>query len=240
MSKFKEKAPPFIFGLVFGLLVAGGFFILKLDDYFKELNVYKNFAETFNGEEERVSDESENAETSIMTATTKESNENSNRKKKNEKVSENASKTIDSEVANDMSADSIRITENIVNDEMQIKKDELILVKTLNLIYLNATAKPSSKDSLLEKVSGIDLDNANAVKMMSVEFWQSPLNFKGYKMSKYKMVLFGLKWIEGIKIYKMDDAIFLKAENSVYQFDYTNEFKGYKQVTDAAIINKLK
>jgi hypothetical protein len=47
LSSLREKSQVFIIGLLIGLLVAGGFFVFKLDDYFKELNFYKRFAETF-------------------------------------------------------------------------------------------------------------------------------------------------------------------------------------------------
>nr|MDQ3047835.1 hypothetical protein [Bacteroidota bacterium] len=50
MNFFKEKSQGFILGLLVGLLIAGGFFILKLDDYFKELNFYKKVSETFAAE----------------------------------------------------------------------------------------------------------------------------------------------------------------------------------------------
>ena len=36
-----------------GLVLAGAFFIFKLDDYFKELNFYKNVARTFQSDSKR-------------------------------------------------------------------------------------------------------------------------------------------------------------------------------------------
>jgi len=47
MSSFKEKSYGFIIGILVGLIVAGGFFIFKLDDYFKELSFYKSVSNTF-------------------------------------------------------------------------------------------------------------------------------------------------------------------------------------------------
>ncbi len=44
MSNFRERSQLFLLGLMFGLLIGCGFFILKLDDYFKELSVYKSVA----------------------------------------------------------------------------------------------------------------------------------------------------------------------------------------------------
>ena len=50
MSSFKEKSFGFIIGILVGLIVAGGFFIFKLDDYFKELNFYKSVSNTFSSD----------------------------------------------------------------------------------------------------------------------------------------------------------------------------------------------
>ena len=47
MNSFRKKALPFALGLLLGIVIAGTFFILRLDNYFKELNFYKNFAKTF-------------------------------------------------------------------------------------------------------------------------------------------------------------------------------------------------
>src|ERR1017187_5635341 len=44
MPQFKDKLQVFIMGLMLGLLIGGGFFILKLDNYFRELNFYKRIS----------------------------------------------------------------------------------------------------------------------------------------------------------------------------------------------------
>src|ERR1700733_11969403 len=45
MAPFKDKLQVFIMGLMLGLLVGCGFFIFKLDDYFRELNFYKHLSQ---------------------------------------------------------------------------------------------------------------------------------------------------------------------------------------------------
>src|ERR1035437_1411750 len=50
MSSFKDKSQVFVIGLMAGLIVAGGFFILKLDNYFKELSFYKSISKTFSSD----------------------------------------------------------------------------------------------------------------------------------------------------------------------------------------------
>jgi len=54
MSSFKEKSYGFIIGILVGLIVAGGFFIFKLDDYFKELSFYKSVSNTFSSDTKKA------------------------------------------------------------------------------------------------------------------------------------------------------------------------------------------
>jgi hypothetical protein len=43
MASFKDKLQVFFLGLLLGLLLGGGFFLFKLDQYVKELSIYKSF-----------------------------------------------------------------------------------------------------------------------------------------------------------------------------------------------------
>ena len=47
MSDFKEKTQTFVLGMLVGLVIAGSFFIFKLDAYIEKLKLYKNITKTF-------------------------------------------------------------------------------------------------------------------------------------------------------------------------------------------------
>ena len=59
-------------------------------------------------------------------------------------------------------------------------------------------------------------------------------------MSKYKLILYGVSSPEGLKIYKLDDIVYLKSTSFVYRLDATGEFKPYERITDESILNRLK
>ena len=44
-SFFRDKLQVFFLGLLLGLVLGGGFFLLKLDQYVKELSFYKSLTE---------------------------------------------------------------------------------------------------------------------------------------------------------------------------------------------------
>jgi len=177
MSSFKEKAQLFIMGLMAGMIIAGGFFILKLDDYFKELNVYKSVAHTF-------SSDSKNKEVAVKMDDAKPLKEDKSIQKKikrivQENVSEN-DKALSHDTLNMNTAkDSLTIDAANTND-IVVKKDELLFTKTVEVANLSPVASTlNTKDSLLQKVSGVSDDRLNSKQFFNIEFWHSPLNYKG-------------------------------------------------------------
>ena len=251
MGSFKEKSQSFIIGLMTGLLVAGGFFILKLDDYFKELNFYKNIAKTF------VSD-SKNLESSVKTEDTKpvvEKKIKSNTSKVKPVLSidstdikpTNTNLVVDADTLKKyLSMDTVETKNSATiaattSEDIVVRKDELLSTKTVEIINLGIIANNrSAKDSLLQKVSGIKDDRSSIKQFVNIELWQSPLNYKGYKMSKYKIALYGLASVEGLKVYSLDDAIYLKNGAIVYKLENSSEFKPYERTTEDNLLSKLK
>ena len=186
----------FIIGVMVGLIIAGGFFILKLDDYFKELNFYKNVAKTFYLH-------SKSTESVIRTEDVKyvdeiKSNKISTKRRSNFIV--DSSNVRNSEIAAISDSDSLNhhlekdtlLLYNNVSEEIVVRKDELLSNKTLEVINLNPLVSLANySDSVLQKVSGVRDDRNNTKQYFNIELWQSPLNYRGYKMSKYKIVLYG-------------------------------------------------
>ncbi len=235
MSSFKEKSQGFIIGIMVGLIVAGGFFILKLDDYFKELNFYKSVSNTFsinNKEAEPIEVDSTKTVAAVKKGKTKQLQTDENT------ISEE-NRTVSLSDSSSVSKDSL-ILENPNSENLIVRKDELLSTKTVDVINLNPVTKLTAKDSLLQKVSGIKEDKSYYKQFLNIEFWCSPLNYKGYKMSKYKLVVYGIASAEGIKLYNLDEVIYLKSASFVYRLDSSGDFKPYERITDEAVINKLK
>lgn len=242
MSNFKEKVQIFIIGLSIGLLIAGTFFILKLDDYFKELNLYKKVSQTFSSPTEHAGTEDKKDDADLEKDKKGLSKEQKKTIVKNDysvKNKMNAEFNLNSDTLKTSKQDSISSTFSS-KDEIVVRKDELITVRTIEVNNISGANKTSGKDSLLSKVSGIKEEKNYGKQMFNVELWQSPLNYKGYKLSKYKMVLYGIQSIEDMKLFKLDDVIYLKTGSLVYRLDYVSDFKQYERITDENIINRLK
>lgn len=240
-ATLKHKLQGFFYGLMLGLLIGGGFFILKLDSYFKELNFYKQNAQKKEVKENKTDDQiqnknSKNANAKIVnvwSAAKKDSVQLALNKLKNELVADSANVTDSAFTAN---------ANKLVNknEEIIVKKDELLASKSLAMINLSAITANTSKDSLLQKVSGVRDDKNNSPASMLVEFWVSPINYKGYKMSKNKVILFGLQEQNVMKFYKTDEGIYLKTLQGVYKLELTDEFRNLDRINDEIILARLK
>ncbi len=228
-----------------GLIIAGGFFILKLDNYFKELNFYKNIVKTFTFKSANKDNETASKPEEEIESKDKKSKESTTKNKTaistdTSSIKQKTDFVLDTDtIAKFNSKDSIVMTASASQEDIVIRKDELLLTKTLELINLNAPSTNNAKDSLLQKVSGIK-DDKNVKQLINVELWKSPLNYKGYKMGKYKVILYGVVTLEGLKIYTLGNETFLKYGTTVYVLENTSEFKPYERITDENIISKLK
>lgn len=241
MINFKEKSQVFIMGMMAGLIIAGGFFILKLDDYFKELNFYKNVAKTFYLN-------SKSSESTIISSDTKnpeeiKPNRIGTKKRVSSMVDSTHTKTnfvLNADTLNNhLAKDSTSFSNN--TEDIVVRKDELLSTKTIEVINLDPLeSNVNHSDSLLQKVSGIRDDRNSAKQYFNVELWQSPLNYKGYKMSKYKIVVYGISSADAVKVYKIDEEFYLKNASLVYKLEQSNDFKPYQFVSDQSIISKLK
>jgi len=63
--------------------------------------------------------------------------------------------------------------------------------------------------------------------MLLVEFWKSPVNYKGYKLSDNKLILFGIDDINTTSIEVISNEIYLSYKNKYFLLEYTNDFKSF-------------
>jgi hypothetical protein len=108
--------------------------------------------------------------------------------------------------------------------EIVVEKDKLLFSK--QIIVKEKNNETNNKNIMLDSVLLETKSNFKHKKFnIIVEFWKSPVNFKGYKMSKNKIVLYGLNYDENLKIEKIDDLFYLKNFDKYYLLEYSDSFK---------------
>jgi len=117
------------------------------------------------------------------------------------------------------------------SEDFNINRDELITSQLIPIIYLD---KQVDKDSLIKNLLGI---KQNRPTEMVVQFWKSPLNYSGYKLSRNTLILYGLSEQFEYKIYQRDNFHYLSNETVFYRLSETQEFLPYLEVDKTEVLN---
>jgi hypothetical protein len=209
--RFKYKIPPFVFGVSIGLLAGIAFFIFKIDDYLKKFN----------------KPDIDNIKIVEQTITNSPSeNKSKDESKSGKKASIN---TKNSPNINYNEVDAL-----LKEDDIKVAQEELLSVKNIKVIDLDTRTK---RDTLTGQLAGVT--SSDYPNLFFVEFWKTPLNSKGYRMTRNRVILYGLSDFSNITIYKVDDNFYLKDDDVVYKISSGTEFKPMELVSDSQLLARI-
>lgn len=120
------------------------------------------------------------------------------------------------------------------DSELNIATDELLSVKNIKVIAIGD--KFSSRDTLAAKLAHVEDVNS---ELYFVEFWKTPLNSKGYRFSKNKIMLYGFYDYNNVLLYQLDNSFYLKASDQVYKLYYGGDFRKLERVIDSDLLAKI-
>ncbi len=207
--RFKYKIPPFVFGVSIGLLVGVAFFIFKIDDYLKKFN--KPNIDNIKIVEQSISN-------------------TSSEEKKEDKLD----KKVSINTKNSPNINYNEIDNLLKEDDINVAQEELLSVKNIKVIDLDVNAK---RDTLTGQLAGVT--SSDYPNLFFVEFWKTPLNSKGYRMTRNRVILYGLSDFSSITIYKVDDNFYLKNDDVVYKISSGTEFKPMELVQDSNLLARI-
>lgn len=131
----------------------------------------------------------------------------------------------------DILIDSLIVVEDTLDDGLSIKREMLIRTTWISITDLKVEEE---KDSVVKDLLGIE--ETHPSKLM-VEFWESPLHFSGYKLSKSKLVMYGMPAQYEYLLYRTPDRYFLFSQNFYYSLKETEEFLPYLEVEKEEVFN---
>lgn len=123
-----------------------------------------------------------------------------------------------------------------------VMTNQLVSVARVKLMNMDSAGSKQSKaaresDSAIAALNGTNV--VSAPSSYRIEFWESPLNFRGYKMSLGKIIVYGISSNAHLRLVKLDDVYYLLADQNAYRVDYTDDLKQFDRVTDKTILKKL-
>lgn len=207
--QIKRKIPSFVFGVSIGLLIGIAFFLFKIDSIFNKLK------------SSITSDKITVVEQKVETDEEKQKAKNKERFK---------IKTNNQSRVNYKEVDSIINSDANIN----IAVDQLLSTKQLKAIVLNASTE---SDTLAQSLAGV---NNNPVSdSYTIEFWRTPLNSKGYRFIKNKIMLYGFTDHNNVLLYILNGHYFIKSFEVVYEIESNSEFQPFLRVNNADVLSKL-
>ena len=120
------------------------------------------------------------------------------------------------------------------DSDINIASDELLTVKNIKIIQLGEFI-PSKDSSDIQKTR---IDDTNS-DLYFVEFWKTPLNSKGYRFTKNKIMLYGFDDFSNLTLYEIDHSFYIKSSDQVYKLLYSSEFKQLDRVLDSELLAKI-
>lgn len=207
--QFRKKIPTFIFGVSIGLLIGVAFFVFKINDVFNRLK--DSAKEQITVIEQPIKNVNPNEVT----------NKNNNSRYK---INLGQSKKI-----NYKEVDSLIKSDSNIN----IATDELLSVKNIKVIHIG---KKDPIDTLSQKLAKVE-ENIN--DLYFIEFWRTPLNSKGYRFTKNKILLYGFMDFNNVLLYELDNSFYIKSADQVYRIFYDSNFKPLELVLDTDLLAKM-
>jgi acetyl/propionyl-CoA carboxylase alpha subunit len=130
-----------------------------------------------------------------------------------------------------------------------VKKDQLLSSLSISVNDKTSANKNQennetaslSKDATekLNSATGVPYEEMNATNYQ-VEFWISPVNYRGYKMSKNKIVLFGVEEFNDVKLYRVNEDVYLNFDKSFYRLTNSYDFIAYQKLKESEIPVEIK
>jgi hypothetical protein len=208
--RLRRVIPAFIFGVSIGLIIGVGFFVFKFNDLFLKLK-------------DSAKDHITVIEQPIKNVTTT----INSKKKNNEQFKINIQKGSN---VNYNEVDSLLKEDSNIN----IATDVLLTVKTVKLIKIND--RNSDRDSVAARLANVE---QNTSSLYFIEFWKTPLNSKGYRFTKNKILLYGFADFNNVLIYEVDNSYYLKSADQVFKLFYGGDFRKLEKVSDMDLLAKL-
>lgn len=136
---------------------------------------------------------------------------------------------IDS-VIRKMYFDSIRAVSYASADTIILENDRLIASKNINV-------RVQKKLLMNDDTTGADYIYSETKYV--VEFWESPIKFRGFKRTGNYVVLFGLNPKNTTLFLQLDNILYIREKQLWYAIPNSSEFSGLSPVTSSQILSRI-
>lgn len=130
---------------------------------------------------------------------------------------------------------------NTEDSSVVVMTDEMVAFRLQHLTNLDSLSNSNAAKNS-DSVIGVlnEGTSQSGIDDYRIEFWESPINLKGYKMSAGKLILFGINSTTPVKLVHYGGQLYLIAGQEVYRTVFTDDFRPFERVVDRNLIKKMK
>ncbi|MFN4854908.1 MAG: hypothetical protein ACK5JC_10860 [Bacteroidota bacterium] len=154
------------------------------------------------------------------------------------KTADVETETADADHPQSLGDTTHRLVRTTADENIVVLEDQLLSTRKMIPVQITGKIAGMGSDSLLAEASGIKQEKIS--EAFIIEFWQSPLNFRGYKMGKNKIVLYGIDASEPIVLYRINQSIYLNFQRQYVKLEVNYDYKSFEKITDAGMIALLE
>ncbi len=125
-------------------------------------------------------------------------------------------------------------------EDFFIKKDQLIGIRGFYLPTHDVGQRFSRGTQTLDSLIGNDQRLERHRKVFYIEFWESPLNYTAYRMTRNRIIIYGLDQIDYVSLQSIENTLFLKYFEDYFPMQLTSEYIPLVPVSDSQLIQKLE
>lgn len=124
--------------------------------------------------------------------------------------------------SNDFGFDSLLIS----GEDILVERDLLLSSELIKIEHEMDEEKIDTTDVLMDSLKyKLNIEESKPSEYLKVELWKSPLNYRGYKMSKSTLIVYGLLNELILHAYSQGDTILIETNRTSYLFEPTSNFK---------------
>jgi hypothetical protein len=221
MSERKVRILFFVLGLAVGIILGASVVRVYIDKVNAENSVSKSFVSKLFSNIVGLVYKPKPASDTVIVVNPK--NENSIASASDSSNEGNAVNP-DAVAANADSTSESKATEK-AEDNVVVLADKLVSTSRIQVIDL-------STDSSAAKTK-------KAASVYAIEYWQSPLNYRGYRTQKNKIILYGLNKEEQLKLIRYHDKLYLKFQNQFSVIENYTDYHSFEKLFDQQLISHL-
>ncbi|MCC7232625.1 MAG: sigma-70 family RNA polymerase sigma factor [Bacteroidia bacterium] len=133
-------------------------------------------------------------------------------------------------------------------DTFYVKQDQLLMSYRMKINQMgDSSAQVADNTSLVAETvrrlnpgAELAIPENNPADNLEVEFWMSPVNYRGYKMSPNTLVLFGIPEPDAVSLYRKNNRILMKYHKEIFILQETGDFLSFQTIKDPELTGNFR